>query len=86
MPLRRVKPDRHYGIRLPAAFAPEPNGYALNAFGALRLLRFAAAVPAMGLALRTYSQAPFWLPIAGLFATRLLHTVRSIRRHAETTH
>lgn len=79
-----VRPNRFYGIRICAAFASERNWYAINAFGAKRLLLFATVVTTIGLLLKAVPQAPFWLPIAGLLLALalLLLTVRSIERYA----
>lgn len=79
-----VPPNGVYGIRVPEAYASESNWYAINAYGARRFLVFSALVGGMGLILKAFPNAPFWLPIAGLFATLglLLMTVQAIRRHA----
>lgn len=81
-----VPPNRFYGIRVCAAFASESNWYAINSFGAKRLLLFSAVITTTGLLLQAIPQAPFWLPIAGLFFTLflLLATVRSISRYTES--
>jgi hypothetical protein len=78
--------NRFYGVRVPAAFASEENWYAINSFGAKRLLLFAAAPVLMGLLCRARPDLPWWFPIACLFATLglLLLTVRSISRFAAT--
>lgn len=81
-----VPRNRIYGVRVPAAFASEANWYAINAFGAQRLLLFAVAPALMGLLCRARPDLPWWVPIACLFATLglLLLTVRSISRFAAT--
>ncbi len=81
-----VPRNRFYGIRVPAAFASDENWYAINAFGARRLLLFAAAVSLLGVLCRSLPDPPFWLPIACLVAVLplLLLTVRSITRFAAT--
>lgn len=81
-----VPPNRLYGIRVCAAFISERNWYAINSFGAKRLLLFSAVITTVGLVLQAMPQAPFWVPVAGLFFTLLLLlvTVRSISRYAES--
>ncbi len=82
--LRRVPPNRYYGIRLAAAFRSEQHWYEINAFGARRFILFGIVVASMGLALHTYTALPFWLPIACMVSTLvlLLMTVQAIRRYA----
>lgn len=84
--LRLVRPNRYYGIRVKAAFSSEQAWYDINAFGAKRLLVFAATVAVLGFALNAYPQAPFWLPIACLVSALfvLLATVRSIKQYADS--
>jgi hypothetical protein len=78
--------NRFYGIRVPAAFASEENWYAINVFGAKRLLLFAAAISLLGCLCQGLPDPPFWLPIVCLVAVLplLLLTVRSITRFAAT--
>ena len=84
--LGKVPPNRWYGIRVPAAFASRENWYAINAFGARRLLLFAVVVTSLGLACQWLADPPFWFPIACLVASLalLLLTVLSISRFAAT--
>lgn len=83
--LRRIPPNRYYGIRLAAAFRSERHWYEINTFGARRFILFGIVVAAMGLALHAYTAVPFWLPIACMVLTLvlLLLTVQSIKRYAE---
>lgn len=88
LPLRLglVRPNRFYGIRVPAAFASGQSWYAINRFGGSRLLRFGIFVAVAGVALARYPKAPFWVPILCLVGTLvlLLLTVRSIERFARS--
>ncbi|OQX08066.1 MAG: hypothetical protein BWK76_24050 [Desulfobulbaceae bacterium A2] len=82
--LRLVRPNRFYGIRLPAAFISEEHWYAINCYGGKRLLLFGMVVAGAGLLLRQHPEWPFWLPLLALFGTLLLLllTVRAINRYA----
>ena len=82
----RIRPNHFYGVRIREAFSSEQNWYRINVYGARCFLRFAVTVLAMGIALRLYSQAPFWLPIACLVLTLvlLLFTVWRIKRYARS--
>jgi hypothetical protein len=81
-----VRPNRWYGIRVPAAFHSEQNWYAINRFGAARFIRFGVVVAFAGLVLNHYPAAPFWVPLLCLVGTLplLLLTVRSINRYARS--
>ena len=81
-----VKPNRFYGIRVPAAFTSESNWYAINSFGAKRFLLFGAIVTIVGWVLERFPQLPFWVPILCLVITLplLLLTVRSIANFARS--
>ena len=81
--LGRVRPNRIYGIRVEEAYASEQNWYAINKFGGSRFLRFGAIVAAEGLVLHQYPQAPYWVPIACMFAVLplVLITVGAIKKY-----
>lgn len=83
---RLVKPNRYYGIRVPAAFASERNWYAINRFGAKRFIAFGATLAAVGWLLERLPQLPFWVPLLCLVGTLplLLVTVRSIANYARS--
>ena len=82
----RIRPNHFYGIRIREAFSSEQNWYRINVFGARCFLRFALTILTLGIALRFYSQTPFWLPIACLVLTLflLLFTVWRIKRYARS--
>jgi SdpI/YfhL protein family len=84
--LGRVGPNRFYGVRIRKAFSSDENWYRINAFGARCFLRFATAALGLGIVLKVYPRAPFWLPIACLVFTLflLLLTVRAIDRYARS--
>jgi len=84
--LRMVKPNRVYGIRVPAAFESEANWYRINSYGAKCLFVFGAVETLMGIALNMTQKSPFWLPILCLVATLplVLVTVGAIKRFARS--
>jgi hypothetical protein len=81
-----VPPNRFYGVRIPAAFRSERNWYAINAYGARRLLVHAAILVVLGLACDSLSNPPFWVPIAFLVGGLVLvfPIMGSVVRYART--
>ena len=70
--LRMVKPNHWYGVRVPAAFVSEENWYAVNEFGAKRLLGLSVALAALGLVQLSLPPLPWWVEPAFLLAPLLL--------------
>ena len=81
-----IGPNRFYGIRVREAFSSEESWFRINVYGAKCFLVFAAAILLLGVALKLFPQAPFWLPIACLVfgLVLLLVTVAVITRYARS--
>ncbi len=70
--LRAVPPNRWYGVRVPAAFVSSENWYAINEFGAKRLMGLALALVVLGLVALSLSPMPWWVDPVFLLAPLLL--------------
>ena len=66
--LRKVPPNRWYGVKVPASFVSTENWYAINEFGAKRLLGLALALVIVGLVHLSLPPMPWWVDPAFLLA------------------
>lgn len=66
--LRKVPPNHWYGVRIPASFVSTENWYAINEFGAKRLLGLALALVIVGLVHLSLAPMPWWVDPAFLLA------------------
>ena len=84
--LKKVPPNRWYGVRVPAAFASTENWYAINQFGSRRLLGLAFALEALGLFAQSLPKMAWWVDPAFLLAPLLILPVflRPILAYADS--
>ena len=83
---RKVPQNRWYGVRVPASFVSAENWYALNEFGAKRLLGLSAALAVLGLVRLSLPPMPWWVDPAFLLSPLLLlpFVLKPILAYADT--
>ena len=65
---RKVRPNHWYGVRVPASFVSTENWYAINEFGAKRLLGLSLALVVVGLVHLSLPPMPWWVDSAFLLS------------------